>query len=116
MYQSSVDSNHMQAPCNLGIRHGSYTYKFISHTVEIYSIKHCLYKINYVCNNTVPRMKKSTGMAFFHIKNFMSCYITSKKKTSACGSQVGHMCVTSRLFCGSVGQMGQLTGETRFQS
>ena len=40
-------------------------------------------------------------------KIFMSCYITFKKKTSTCGSQVGHMWVTSRLFCGSVGQIGQ---------
>ena len=36
-------------------------------------------------------------------KNFMSCYITFKK---TCGSQVGRMWVTSRSFCGSVGQMG----------
>ena len=39
-----------------------------------------------------------------------SCHVTLatfKKKTSTCGSQVGHMWVTSRLFCGSVGQMGQ---------
>ena len=43
----------------------------------------------------------------FHIKVFMSCYITFKKKASTCGSQVGHMWVTSGLFCGSVGQMGQ---------
>ena len=40
-------------------------------------------------------------------KIFMSCYITFKKKTSTCGSQVGYMWVTSGLFCGSVGQMGQ---------
>ena len=40
-------------------------------------------------------------------KLLMSCYITFKKKTSACGSQVGHMWVTSGLFCESVGQMGQ---------
>ena len=39
-------------------------------------------------------------------KIFMSCYITFKKKTSTYGSQVGHMWVTSGLFCGSVGQMG----------
>ena len=38
---------------------------------------------------------------------FMPCYITFKKKTSKCGSQVGHMWVTSGLLCGSVGQMGQ---------
>ena len=37
----------------------------------------------------------------------MSCYITFKKKTSTCGLQVGHMWVTSGLFCGSVDQMGQ---------
>ena len=35
----------------------------------------------------------------------MSCYIS--KKTSTCGSQVGHMWVTSRLFCRSVGQMSK---------
>ena len=40
-------------------------------------------------------------------KFFMSGYITFKNKTSTCGSQVGHMRVTSKLFCGSVGQMGQ---------
>ena len=38
---------------------------------------------------------------------YMSFYITFKKKTLACGSQVGHMWVTSRLLCGSVGQVGQ---------
>ena len=42
-----------------------------------------------------------------HQKFFMSCYITFKKKTSTCGSQVGHMWITSGLFYGSVGQMGQ---------
>ena len=55
----------------------------------------------------LPTMKKS--MALFHIKNF-SYHVTLttyKKKTSTCGSQVGHMWVTSGLFCGSVGQMGQ---------
>ena len=48
-------------------------------------------------------------MALFYIKNF-SCPVTLatfKKKTSICGSQVGHMWVTSGLLCGSVGQMGQ---------
>ena len=47
-------------------------------------------------------------MALFHIKSF-SCHVAlaTFKKTSTCGSQVGHMWVTSRLFCGSVGQMGQ---------
>ena len=54
----------------------------------------------------LPRMKKS--MTLFHIKKiFMSCYITFKKKTSTCESQVGRIRVTSGLFCGSVGQMGQ---------
>ena len=33
--------------------------------------------------------------------------ITFKKKNSACGSQVDHMWVTSGLFYGLVGQMGQ---------
>ena len=53
------------------------------------------------------------SMALFHIKNFschviyIAIYITFKKKTSTYGSQVGHMWVTSGLFCGSVGQMGQ---------
>ena len=46
-------------------------------------------------------------------KFFMSCYITFKKKTSTCGSQVGHMWVTSGLFCGSVGHGS--TGMTHFQ-
>ena len=36
-------------------------------------------------------------------------HVMLKKKTSTCGSQVGHMWVTSGLFCahGSRGQMGQ---------
>ena len=38
---------------------------------------------------------------------FMSRYITFKKKTSTCGSQVDHIWVTDGLFCGSVGQIGQ---------
>ena len=42
---------------------------------------------------------------------FRSCYITFKKKTSTCGSQVGHMWVTSGLFCGSSGS----SGVTHFQ-
>ena len=56
----------------------------------------------------LPRMKKS--MASFHIKNF-SCHDHYFKKnvnvwvTSSC---VGHMWVTSGLFCGS-------TGVTQFQ-
>ena len=41
---------------------------------------------------------------FPYQKIFMSCYITLERKL---GSQVGHIWVTSRLFCGSVGQMGQ---------
>ena len=55
----------------------------------------------------LPRMKKS--MALFHIKKF-SCHVTLatfKMKTSTCGSQVGHIWVTSGLFCGSLGLMGQ---------
>ena len=42
-------------------------------------------------------------------KKIRSYCITFKKKTSTCESQVGHMWVTSGLFCGSwsVGQMGQ---------
>ena len=52
----------------------------------------------------------------FHIKKiFMSCYITFKKKTSTCGSQVDHIWVTSGLFCGSVGQMGQQVRPSGFQ-
>ena len=48
-------------------------------------------------------------MALFHIKNFLRhvTLATFKKKISTCGSQVGHMWVISRLFCGSVSQMGQ---------
>ena len=34
----------------------------------------------------------------------MSFYITFKKRTLACGSQVGNLWVTSGLLCGSVGQ------------
>ena len=34
----------------------------------------------------------------------MLFYITFKKEPLACGSQEGHMRVTSRLLCGSVGQ------------
>ena len=41
----------------------------------------------------------------------MSFYITFKKKTLACGSQVGHMWVTSGLLSGSSGS----TGVTHFQ-
>ena len=44
-------------------------------------------------------------------QKFLSCYITSKTKTSTCGSQVSHMWVTSELFCGSSGS----TGVTHFQ-
>ena len=47
-------------------------------------------------------------------KIFMSCYITFKKKTSTCGSKVGHMWITSAFFCVS-GSNG-LTGATHFQS
>ena len=32
------------------------------------------------------------------------CHVTFKKKISTCGLQVGHMWVTSRLFCESVSQ------------
>ena len=50
-------------------------------------------------------------MALFHIKIFhvmLATYITLKRKLQHVhGSQVGHMWVTSGLFCGSVGQMGQ---------
>ena len=53
----------------------------------------------------LSRIKKS--MALFHIKKFLrSCYITFKKKTSMCGSQVDHMWVTSGLFSGSSGSTG----------
>ena len=37
----------------------------------------------------------------------MSFYITFKKKTLACGSQKGHMWVTSGLLYGSVGEVAQ---------
>ena len=56
----------------------------------------------------LPSMKKS--MVIPYQKLFMSCYITFKKKTSICGSQVGHMWVTSRLFCCSVGQWVKWVG------
>ena len=39
-----------------------------------------------------------------HLIFSMSFYTTFKKKTLACRSQEGHMWVTSRLLCGSVGQ------------
>ena len=52
----------------------------------------------------LPRMKKS--MALFHITIFHVICINFKKKTSTCGSQVGHMWVTSGLLYGSV-VMGQ---------
>ena len=35
-----------------------------------------------------------------------------QKKTSTCGSQVGHMWVTSGLFCRSVSQMGEQVRST----
>ena len=56
----------------------------------------------------LPRMKIS--IVLFHIKKvhvMHVSYITFKRKTSTCESQVGHMWVTSGLFCGSVGQIGQ---------
>ena len=37
----------------------------------------------------------------------LSFYVTFKKKTLTCGSQEGHMWVTSGLLCGSVGQVDQ---------
>ena len=47
-------------------------------------------------------------MTLFHIKKFSAMLLASfKKKTSICGSQVGHMWVRPGLFCESVGQMGQ---------
>ena len=42
-------------------------------------------------------------------KFFVSCYITFYKETSTCGSQVGSY---MKVFCGSVGQMGQLVQPT----
>ena len=42
-----------------------------------------------------------------HQKFLISCYNTFKTKTLTCGSQMGHMWVTSGLFCRSVGQTGQ---------
>ena len=47
----------------------------------------------------LPRMRIVPYQKFF-----ISCYITFKKKALTCGSQVGHMWVTSALFSGSVGQ------------
>ena len=47
------------------------------------------------------------SMALLHSWFSMSFYITSKKKTLACGSQEGHMWVTSGLLYGSLGQVGQ---------
>ena len=56
----------------------------------------------------LPRMKIS--IVLFHITKIHVMhvsYITFKKKTLTCGSQVGHLWVTSGLFCGSAGQIGQ---------
>ena len=36
-----------------------------------------------------------------------SCYVTLATFAKMCGSQMGHMWITSGLFCRSVGQMGQ---------
>ena len=59
----------------------------------------------------LPRMKKSSyGIVPYSEK--ISCHINIlrihyfKKKTSTCGSQVGHMWVTSGLFSGSNGSTG----------
>ena len=52
----------------------------------------------------------------FSDQNFvMSFCITFKKKTSACGSQIHHIWITSGLLCGSMDQMGQQVHVTLFQ-
>ena len=53
----------------------------------------------------LPRMKESMAIVPYQSFHVMLHYF--KKKTSTCGSQVGHMWVTSGLFCRSVGHMGQ---------
>ena len=81
--------------------------QLVSSCFEAYGVPAKISSSRSLCKGPVPRMKKS--MALFHIKNF-SYHVTLatfKKKTSTCGSQVGHMGVTSRVFCESVSQIGQ---------
>ena len=60
-----------------------------------------------LCKGLSVSCQEWRNLALFHIKSF-SYHVTIllKKKTNIWGSQVGHMWVTSRLFCGSVGQIG----------
>ena len=75
-------------------------------------LKHVVSSTN-LCKGPVlyPAKNEEIRIVLFHIKKFfMLCYILAsyfKQKISTCGSQVGHMWVTSGLFCGLVGQMGQ---------
>ena len=48
--------------------------------------------------------KQDIYMTLLHIRIF---HVILQEKTLVCGSQVGHMLVTSGLLCGSVGQVGQ---------
>ena len=64
-----------------------------------------------LCMGPVLYPKEIYGIVLYLIFS-MSFYITFKKKTLACGSQVGHMWVTSGLLCGSVGQVGQQVWST----
>ena len=63
---------------------------------------------------TLPRMKKSMIGIVPYQKLFMSCYITFKKKTSTCGSQVGSYVGHIRIVLWVSGLNGS-TGLTHFQ-
>ena len=67
-----------------------------------------------LCVGPVLYPKEIYGIVSYLIFS-MSFYITFKKKTLACGSQEGHMWVTSGLLCGSVGQVGGSASVTHFQ-
>ena len=62
------------------------------------------------CMGPVLYPKKFHGIVSYLIYS-MSFYITFKKKTLACGSQEGHVWITSRLLSGSSGS----TSVTHFQ-
>ena len=59
-----------------------------------------------LCMGPVLYPKEIYGIVLYQILS-MWYYITFKKKTLTCGSQVSHMWVKSGLLCGSVGQVGQ---------
>ena len=59
-------------------------------------------------------LKKSMWHCFISDIFSMLFYITFKMKTLACGSQVGHLWITSGLLYGSVGQC--LSGSSRSTS